>query len=122
MTKICTQCGVEKENNTDNFYQANKKKPELGLISMCKECSKRKANEYRVTHKEEKNARDKKYARVHRETMNEIAPQSPCFSYGVKERNNRGTHGDSSFMLDGLPSSSEKPLPLGMGYVTNAIL
>jgi len=22
-------------------------------------------------------------------------------------------------MLDGLPSSSEKPLPLGMGYVTN---
>lgn len=28
---------------------------------------------------------------------------------------NRGTHGDSSFMLDGLPSSRENPLPLGMG-------
>ena len=30
---------------------------------------------------------------------------------------NRGTHGDSSFMLGGLPSSRENPLPLGMGSV-----
>jgi hypothetical protein len=32
-------------------------------------------------------------------------------------KQNRGTHGDSSFMLDGLPSSRENPLPLGMGSV-----
>ena len=30
---------------------------------------------------------------------------------------NRGTHGDSSFMLNGLPLSRENPLPLGMGSV-----
>ena len=33
-------------------------------------------------------------------------------------KNNRGTHGDSSLILDGVPSLSEKPLPLGMGSVT----
>ena len=32
-------------------------------------------------------------------------------------KNNRGTHGVSSFKLDGLPSSRENPLPLGMGSV-----
>ena len=30
---------------------------------------------------------------------------------------NRGTHGDSSFMLGGLPSLRENPLPLGVGSV-----
>ena len=39
--------------------------------------------------------------------------QSPCFSYGVKDDKNCGTHGDSSFMLDGLPSSRENPLKNG---------
>ena len=32
-------------------------------------------------------------------------------------KNNRGTHGDSSFMLDGLPSSSENPPTLAVGSV-----
>lgn len=30
---------------------------------------------------------------------------------------NRGTHGDSSFMLGGLPSSSENPPALAVGSV-----
>ena len=30
---------------------------------------------------------------------------------------NRGTHGDSSFMLDRLLSSRENPMPKGMGSV-----
>ena len=34
-----------------------------------------------------------------------------------QRRTNRGTHGDSSFMLGGLPSSRENPLPLGMRNV-----
>lgn len=34
---------------------------------------------------------------------------------------NRGTYGDSSFMLGGLPSSRENPLPLGMGSVNPVI-
>lgn len=31
---------------------------------------------------------------------------------------NRGTHGDSSFMLGGLPSSRENPPDLSVGSVT----
>lgn len=36
-------------------------------------------------------------------------------------KNNRGTHGNSSLILDGVPSLSEKPLPLGMGSVTKGV-
>ena len=32
---------------------------------------------------------------------------------------NRGAHGDSSFMLDGLPSSSENPPASAVGSVNN---
>ena len=49
--------------------------------------------------------------------VNEYRPQSPSFRYGVNNNTNRGTHGDSSFMLDGMPSSSENPLALAMGSV-----
>ena len=51
-----------------------------------------------------------------------ISENKDCYYMLNSIDKNRGTHGDSSFMLDGLPSSRENPLPLGMGSVNGGLM
>lgn len=48
--------------------------------------------------------------------MNEKTARNPL-PLDMGEEKNRGAHGDSSFMLGGLPSSSENPPALAVGSV-----
>jgi hypothetical protein len=57
----CTTCQDWKEETTDNFYMMNKLKPQKGFMAECKDCIKKKANEYGHSHKEKKNKIDREY-------------------------------------------------------------
>lgn len=46
-----------------------------------------------------------------------ISENKGCYYMLNSIDKDRGTHGNSSFMLDGLPSSRENPMTLGIGSV-----
>ena len=67
----CTQCKQWLEENLDNFYLMNKKKPERGFTARCRSCTKDKANKYYEGHTEEGIKRCHDYYHKNKEEDNE---------------------------------------------------
>lgn len=69
--KRCSVCQEWKEENLDNFYYKNKSKPELGLTSACRICTRPKANKYRADHADDNIRRCHDYYHTNKEEDNE---------------------------------------------------
>lgn len=59
--KKCTQCGVLYPETTEYFYMRNKKKPEKGFNSECKECTKKNNVNWTKNNKDKKKIYDKRH-------------------------------------------------------------
>lgn len=44
--KLCSNCGIWKEENYENFYYKNKKYPEKGFTAECKTCTKNRTKKW----------------------------------------------------------------------------
>lgn len=71
----CSKCGEWKEETLDNFYMKNKKKPEMGFTSACRECTKVKSNKYREEHWQEHSDSFKQWRADHLDYMTDYNKQ-----------------------------------------------
>jgi len=67
--KKCSKCGLIK--NPDEFHRHKSTKD--GLRSMCKDCKRRDAKEYRKTHPEQQREEKRRYRKAHPEQNRESA-------------------------------------------------
>lgn len=70
--KNCNCCKEPLEENFNNFYLRNKKKPELGFVTQCKKCLRIKSLDYRNKNLNYYKKQIKDYDKLHPETRKRI--------------------------------------------------
>jgi len=75
-SKKCSKC--DKKQSIKRFHKDKQKKD--GLCSVCKACNKQRVNEYYISHKEARDAKNLKYYELNKETINRNKRKHPEIS------------------------------------------